>query len=88
MGSCGSVKLQSAPVSLVFVSCHTRPKDRCHPRLITRCGCNCPTMNRRSRADGWGRVPCVQFRVIQQILIGYRCSVDKAADSMCVLFDE
>jgi len=29
----------------------------CHPKLITRCGCNCPTMNSPSRAltlTGWG----------------------------------
>ena len=65
-----------------------RPKDRCHPRLITRCGCNCPTMNSLSRADRLGRVPCVQFKVIQQILIGYRCRVDKAADSTCALLND
>ena len=77
-----------ARLSHVLVSCQTRPTDRCHPRLITRCGCNCLTMNSLSRTDRLGRGPCVQFRVIQQILIGYRCSVDKAADSTCVLFVE
>jgi len=68
-----------------------RPTDRCHPRLITHSGCNCPTMNSPSRADRLGHVYSlveisVTGIVVMQILIGYRCSVDKAADSMCVLF--
>ena len=55
-GSCGGVKLQSAPVSHVLVTRETRPTDCYHPRLITRCGCNCSTMNSRNRNDGLGRV--------------------------------
>ena len=52
-GSCSGVKLQSPPVSLMYL-CLVRP-DR-QTRLITRCGCNCPTMNSPSCADGLGRV--------------------------------
>ena len=51
-GSCGGVKLQSTPVSLMYST------DCCHPKLITPCGCNCPKMNSPSRtlADRLGRV--------------------------------
>jgi len=56
MGSCGGVKLQSAPISLMY-SCLVRPdRQTCYPRFITCCGCNCPTMNSPSRTDRLGRV--------------------------------
>ena len=45
-----------ACLSHVIVSCQTRPTDCCHPRLIARCGCNCPTMNSPSHAYRLGRV--------------------------------
>jgi len=45
-----------ARLSHVLVSCQTRPTDCCHPRLITCCGCNCPTMNSPSHADRLGHM--------------------------------
>ena len=49
-------------------------------------------MNNPSHTDRLGHVyslvevSVAGVRVLLQILIGYRCSVDKAADSTCVLF--
>ena len=74
-------KAEGACLSHVLETRQTRPTDCCHPKLITRCGCNCPTMNSPSCAltlTGWAVYS----------FIGYRCSVDKAADSTCVLFVE
>ena len=45
----------------VLMSYQTRPTDRCHPRLITRCGCNCPTINSRSHADRLGSVYSLEW---------------------------
>jgi len=76
---------------VLYRSCQTSPTDRrCRSRLITCCGCNCPTMNSRSRTDWLGHmyslveVSITGATVVLQILIAYRCCVDKVADSTCV----
>jgi len=50
-----------ACLSHVLVSCQTRPTDCCHLRLITFCGCNCPTMYSPSHTDRLGRVYSLEW---------------------------
>jgi len=84
-GSCCGVKLQSAPFSHMY-SCLVRPDGQAavvpHPRI-----------NSPSRADRLDRVySLVEVSlsgviVVLHILIGYRCSVDKARiQRACSLF--
>ena len=85
-GSCDGVKLQSMPVSLMYL-CLVRPNRQ--TAVIPDSSHAVPVIAQTVRVTltGWG-VCSVYSLANLNWLQRQACSVDKAADSMCVLFVE